>query len=283
MAWSDPQDVLRRRQIKKLSNKELSDQLAKIRKRLNSRMRSLERTGYADYSGSYERLVTYIKEDLGGYRNKKGQFEFTSKPYAQRNRTAREELLLKWEHKLSYEGLKTEEVRAQLRKEAKRLNEKTETTEYNEDRVKRIRDMMKEWREEMSSSVKELFDSKSARAIFEEKTFMTNEQRANFLIDMENTFYDKEAQQLRPEMKDKFPAWIKNYNFAAGRSELEYGHVFFNPATGEIYDGETSYKMEIDTSTTNKVYYLVDGNERINIDRDIGEENLYDFLFKFFG
>ena len=287
MPWSEANDVIRRREIKKLSNKELSDQIAKIRKRLNSRMRSLERTGYADYSGSYERLINYIRSDLGGYVNKKGNFEFTSRPYSKSSRVAREELLLRWEHKLSYEGLTTEEVKNQLQKEADRLNEKfgkdTEDTpeeeKYNIDKVKRIRDMMKDWRENLDSTISsELFDSQTARKLFDERPYMSEESRLVFLQQMEETFYDKEKKGIKAELKQNFPLWIKNYNFAKGRSELEYGNVFYNPATGEVYGAE-DYRIEVRGIN----HYLIDGKEEINIDKDIGKEYLYDRIFNYFG
>ena len=287
MPWSESHDVLRRREIKKLTNKELSDQLAKIRKRLNSRMRSLERTGYADYSGSYERLITYIRSDLGGYTNKHGKFEFTSKPYMKSSRIAREELLLRWEHKLSYEGLITEEVINQLQKEADRLNEKfgkntidtPEEEKYNIDKVKRIRDMMKDWRKELDKTISsELFDSQTARRLFDERPSMSEDARLTFLQQMEETFYDEQKKEIKAELKQNFPLWIKNYNFAKGRSEVEYGKVFYNPATGEVYGAE-NYKIEVRGIN----HYLIDGKEEINIEKDIGKEYLYDRIFNYFG
>ena len=147
--WATAADALRRRQVKKMTNKELSAELAKVRKRLNRRMRELERTGYYKYSGSYTRLENYIRSDLGGYRNVLGQWEFTTKPYAKATRRAREELLIRWQHFQDYQGLTSEEVKQSLEEEAKKLNEMTESNNYNIEKVKNIRDMMAEWREDL--------------------------------------------------------------------------------------------------------------------------------------
>lgn len=277
--WATAADALRRRQVKKMTNKELSAELAKVRKRLNRRMRELERTGYYKYSGSYTRLENYIRSDLGGYRNVLGQWEFTTKPYAKATRRAREELLIRWQHFQDYQGLTSEEVKQSLEEEAKKLNEMTESNNYNIEKVKNIRDMMAEWREDLDSAItSELFDSTFARKFYEEHASITPEQRYLFLENMENTFMSQENHQLDQSMKPYFRVWLDNYNFTRGRSELSYGNISFNPASGDIYDIPTNYKMEIDSSTGNKIYYLISDNERKNIDEDIGVENLYDFL-----
>lgn len=277
--WATAMDALRRKQVKKITNKELSAELAKVRKRLNRRMRELERSGYYKYSGSYKRLENYIRSDLGGYRNVLGQWEFTTKPYAKATRRAREELLIRWQHFQDYQGLTTTEVIQSLKDEAKKLNEKTETDKYDIEKVKNIRDMMEEWREDLDNAItSELFDSTFARKFYEENASITPEERYLFLEDMENTFMSKKSHQLDQSMKPYFRVWLDNYNFTRSRSELNYGNIDFNPATGEIYDMATNYRMEIDSSTGNKIYYLISDNERINIDEDIGVENLYDFL-----
>lgn len=278
MNFPEIKDVLRRREIKKLTNKELSDQLQKVRKRLNRRMRELERTGYSEYSGSYDRLVNYIRSNLGGHRNVMGQWEFTTAPYSKATRRAREELLLNWEHKLSYDALTSKSVKEQLQKEADRLTEKT-GKKYNIEKIKNIKDMMKSWRENLDSAItSELFDSDSARQVYEENPSISKEQRLIFLENLEETFMNKNTQTINAEKLPYFKLWLDNYNFNKNRSEIEYGGVYFNPITGEIYDGITNYKIDVDTSTSNKVFYLINGAEKTDI-KEIGENNLYDYIF----
>ena len=284
-SWETIKDAVRRKEARKMSNRELANNIAKIRKRLNRRMRELERSGFYEYSGSYERLVTYIRSDLGGYRNVLGQWEFTSKPYSKATRRQREELLVRWEHFLRYEGLTTESVKQQLQNEADKLNAATQSKNYDINKVMSIRDMMKDWRENLDNAIaEELFDSEFARKIYQENPSMNPTQRLLFLENMEKTFMMQsgDIRTVDPQMKPYFRVWLDNYNFNKNRSELTYGGIDFNPATGEIYDGITDYRMEIDTSTGNKVYFISRGNERINVDRDIGVENLYDFLFNNF-
>ena len=66
----------------------------------------------------------------------------------------------------------------------------------------------------------------------------------------------------------------KNYNFAKGRSEVEYGKVFYNPATGEVYGAE-NYKIEVRGIN----HYLIDGKEEINIEKD--KKTVVDLIKKY--
>lgn len=282
-------DIMRRQEIKKMSNKELSDRLQTVKKRLNRRMESLEKSGLSKYSTSYGRLETYLKSAFNeAATNAKGELRFTTKTMARAPRKAREALLLNWENKMNYFGLTNAEVMTSLEKEASRLNEKFEIGEDNSKKfttetIMNIRDLMQIWREDTDMALKgQLFDSDTARKLLEEHSGMTKEQFKAFTQEMLDTFMpyneDEAKRIMRPNAKEEFTAWVQSYNYNKMRPEQEAGDVKFNPISGEIYDVDTDYKIEKRYIRGNTNYILKKGKEEINVNNTIGVDELYDFL-----
>lgn len=283
-------DIMRRQEIKKMSNKELSDRLQTVKKRLNRRMASLEKSGLSKYSNSYGRIETYLKSAFKeAATNAKGELRFTTKTMARAPRKAREALLLNWENKMNYYGLTNLEVMTSLEKEASRLNEKFEIDEdnpkkYTAETIMNIRDLMEIWREDTDMALRgQLFDSDTARKILEEHNGMTEEQFRNFTQEMLDTFMpyneDEKKRVMRAGAKEEFTAWIQSYNYDKMRPEQEVGNVKFNPISGEIYDVDTDYKIEKRYIRGNTNYILKKGKEEKNVNNTIGVDGLYDFLF----
>lgn len=283
-------DIMRRQEIKKMSNKELSDRLQTIKKRLNRRMDSLEKSGLSKYSNSYSRLTTYLKSTFKESAiNAKGDLRFTTKTMARAPRKAREALLLNWENKINYFGLTNLEVMTSLNNEASRLNQKfgiseddPEAIKYTAETVMNIRDLMEIWRTETDTALKgQLFDSDSARKILDEHNDMTKEQFKEFTQQMLDTFMpynaDEKKRVMSPNAKAELTTWIQSYNYKTMRPEQEVGNVKFNPISGEIYDMDTDYKLEKRYIRGNTNYILIRNEKEKNVN-SIGADKLYDFL-----
>lgn len=261
----DPEEYILRREIYKYDRARLKSELRRTKDTLNKKLKELEDSGLSRYSRTYEKVMTYLKEELGTTGKR-----FITRPYANASLEVRQELLLNLKRFDTYEGLTPEGVLKSYAESALRLS--TGDLKITSEDLMNIDTFMKDWREYiMHSNIASIFNSNEARSIFVERRNMTREQFDMFMEHLEKF----DTNEYR---KKDFDVFLRYYDFTKGKVIAERNGIKFNPMNGRIYDDDdeiikTSYRISADGNV------LLKKRKAIKSLSDFTEDTFYDYIF----
>lgn len=270
MKTRTPEDVVRRNKIREMSRSEVKAEIAKSIKRLNTKMRNLESSGYDRYSGSYARL-----RDIN---EKTGTHYFSSSHMAKASLKERKEYLYRLQTYETYKGMTETSVKESLKKTAEKLSKGD--LQLSEADIMRINDYMGEWREFiMHSNIAELMDSNEVRNIFTDNREISRQDFDKFMKELEKF-------NTGTYRKEDFDVFLKSYDYKQGRPIAHTPEgVAYNPMNGRIYNDELKYiKTSIRLSRSGENLVRWDKDKKKSTDTgikisDFSKESFYDYIF----
>lgn len=238
-------DAILKRMVTSLSSKEVTAQIAIVKKDINEKLKVLEDTGYNRYSQSYKKVLSFIKEETGV----KGD-RITSRHIANAKLTKRQEFLYKITKMSVWEGLTPDSVEYGLQKSVKHLKDKG--VNVSTEQLKQINKYMGDWYDYMGhSTLANIMPSDQIRTLFSELTErnVSSENIENFISELEN--FDKGTYR-----KKDFDIFLKYYDYEKGIVVAEQNGIKYNPMTGVIYDNNyerirTSMRISRDSEYLN--------------------------------
>ena len=219
------QESILKRKVTSMSSKEVTAQISKVKKDINKKLKTLENTGYNRYSHTYEKVLTFIKEETGVKSN-----ILTSKHISHADLKTRQEFLYRITKISNWEGLTPESIEASLQKSAEKLNRKG--VDVTTEQLKQINEYMGKWYNYMNhSTLINLLPSDQVRTMFSELTVRNTptEQIDNFINELEK--FDNGEYKKRD-----FDIFLNYYDFNKGVVVAERNGIKFNPMNGTIYD-----------------------------------------------
>lgn len=255
MTFKQPKDIIRKHEYSALTDKEITKQIKNKISSLNRRMKTLERSGYSDYSGSYTRITKWLDDEgIGKY--------FSSKKYKKASRDERIKYLVQLSHFNDY-AIGVKKVKENLEREREKLStdlNKTITTQQ----LLAIKDAMASWREFMGHEAGfeyKDFTSDESRKMFTER--MTNLHNLDIFIEGLKYFGDRDYQYPIEDLE----IYKTYFNFDLGIVIAYENNIAYNPLNNKVYD--SSY-METD--------YTFDNNSGSIVDNSGESVDYYDIL-----
>ena len=219
------QESILKRKVTSMSSKEVTAQISKVKKDINKKLKTLENTGYNRYSHTYEKVLTFIKEETGIKNN-----VLTTRHISHANLKTRQEFLYRITKISNWEGLTPESIEASLQKSAEKLSRKG--VDVTTEQLKQINEYMGKWYDYIGhSTLANIMPSDQIRTMFSELTErnIPSEQIDKFINELEN--FDNGQYKKRD-----FDIFLNYYDFNKGVVVAERNGIKFNPMNGTIYD-----------------------------------------------
>ena len=230
-------DVINRRALSQLSDKEISKEMKNTISSLNRKMKRLEKSGLAEYNYSYKRLTDFTESSLKSHY-------FTSKSVTHAGRQQRIEFLVALKHYNSY-MLNAKDTKKMLQQEASRLSntinqnlrEGEKPINLSVSDLFAIKDALEIYKEEVGyTNLFKEWGSPELQTFFAENVGMSNSQIMNFITGLK----ELDTEEGRLNIK----TYIDNYDKNLGIAIKRDGDIEYNPITNKLYDslyGETDY------------------------------------------
>ena len=219
------QESILKRKVMSMSSKEVTEKIAEVKKDINKKLKTLENTGYNRYSHTYEKVLTFIKEETGIKNN-----VLTTRHISHANLKTRQEFLYRITKISNWEGLTPESIEASLQKSAEKLSRKG--VDVTTEQLKQINEYMGKWYDYIGhSTLANIMPSDQIRTMFSELTErnIPSEQIDKFINELEN--FDNGQYKKRD-----FDIFLNYYDFNKGVVVAERNGIKFNPMNGTIYD-----------------------------------------------
>lgn len=247
-------DVINRRALSQLSDKEISKEMKNTISSLNRKMKRLEKSGLAEYNYSYKRLTDYTEASLKKHY-------FSSKSVTNAGRQQRIEFLVALKHYNTY-MLNAKDTKKMLQQEASRLSnainqnlkEGEKPINLSVSDLLAVKDALEIYKYEVGhTNLFKEWGSPELQTFFAENVGMSYSQIMSFI----NGLKELDTKEGRLNIKP----YIDNYDRTLGIAIKRDGVIEYNPITNKLYDslyGETNYTYNANGQILDKDGNIVD-------------------------